>query len=104
MTKDTVPIEVHLLDKTYKVACPKEERDELLASADYLSERMQEMRAAGRVVGSERIAVITALNVTHELLKLQSGGSADLPERINRLREITDRIDEALSKNSPSAV
>ena len=56
MSKDTVPVEVHVLDKTYKVACPEDERDDLLESASYLDERMREVRTAGRVVGSERIA------------------------------------------------
>ncbi len=104
MSKDTVPVEVHILDKAYKVACPEEERDDLLKSASFLDERMREVRSAGRVVGSERIAVITALNVTHELLRLQSSGAADDPDRVDRLREITDRIDNALSKSTATAV
>ncbi len=104
MSKQTVPVEVQVLDKTYKVACPEDERDELLKSAEYLDERMREVRTAGRVVGSERIAVITALNVTHEMLRLQTGGTADDPERISRLREITERIDIALSKCAATAV
>jgi len=104
MSKETVPVEVHVLDKTYKVACPEEEREDLLASAHFLNERMRETRTAGRVVGSERIAVITALNVTHELLKLQSVGGPDDPERVNRIREISNRIDDALSKSTATAV
>lgn len=104
MSKETVPVEVSVLDKTYKVACPAEERDDLLASAHYLNERMHAMRTAGRVVGSERIAVITALNVTHELLRLQASGGADNPLTLDRLRKLSDRIDDGLSKEPASTV
>jgi len=104
MSKETVPVEVSVLDKAYKVACPAEERDDLMASADYLNERMHAMRTAGRIIGSERIAVITALNVTHELLRLRASGGADQPLTLDRLRELSDRIDDALSKESATAV
>jgi cell division protein ZapA len=104
MSKDTVPVEVQVFDKTYKVACPEEEREDLLASALQLDERMRATRTTGRVVGSERIAVITALNVTHELLRLQAMGGSQQPVSSSRLRELADRIDDALSTESPTAV
>ena len=69
MSVDSKPINVHILDKEYLVACPDGERDALLDAARHLDKAMRGVRDGGRVIGSERIAVITALNITHELLQ-----------------------------------
>ena len=69
MSPDAKPINVHILDKEYLVACPEDERDALLDAARHLDRDMRGIRDGGRVIGSERIAVITALNTTHELLQ-----------------------------------
>ncbi|WP_111657661.1 cell division protein ZapA [Isoalcanivorax indicus] len=62
---------VHLLDKEYRVACPPGERDNLLRAARHLDQQMREVRDAN-VIGLERIAVMTALNLAHELLQTSS--------------------------------
>ena len=62
-------VTVHILDKEYRIACPPEEQDELLRSAKYLSKKMKEIRDSGKVIGTDRIAVMAALNISHELLK-----------------------------------
>ena len=59
---------VHLLDKEYRVACSPEEKDDLLRAARYLDDKMREVKEAN-VIGLERIAVMTALNLAHELLQ-----------------------------------
>ncbi|NIR28112.1 MAG: cell division protein ZapA [Gammaproteobacteria bacterium] len=66
MSSETVPVRIHILDKEYMVSCPVEERDALIESARYLDRRMREIRDSGKVLGSERIAVMAALNVIHE--------------------------------------
>ena len=63
-----LPINISILDKEYKIACPSGEQSDLLASAEYLDNKMREVRDGGSIIGSERIAVITALNIAHELL------------------------------------
>ncbi|RME35147.1 MAG: cell division protein ZapA [Gammaproteobacteria bacterium] len=57
------------MDKEYVVACPEEEQDSLFASVDLLNRRMRELREGGKVIGSERIAVMAALNIAHEFLE-----------------------------------
>lgn len=69
------PVKVQILDKEYLVACPDEERAGLLQSATYLSQKMREIRDKGKVVGVDRIAVMAALNITHELLNGRSDGA-----------------------------
>jgi cell division protein ZapA len=91
-------VSVRLLDREYQVACPAEERSDLLDSAEYLDAKMREVRDSGKVVGVDRIAVISALNLANELIKLRRNGSsvdADLGAKLQRLRE---RVESALEK------
>jgi cell division protein ZapA len=91
-------VSVRLLDREYQVACPADERSALLDSAEYLDGKMREVRDAGKVVGLDRIAVISALNLANELIKLRRSGSsvdADLGAKLQRLRE---RVESALEK------
>ena len=71
MNTDSVPVTVKILDKEYRIACPKDEKEELLVSVEYLKQRMSEIRNSGKVVGADRIAVLAALNIAHELLSIQ---------------------------------
>jgi cell division protein ZapA len=99
MSEDRVSrISVRLLDREYQVACPSEERADLLDSAEYLDAKMREVRDGGKVVGLDRIAVISALNLANELIKLRRHGSTldgDVGARIRTLRE---RVEAALER------
>lgn len=64
----TRPINLKILDKDYIIACPADECEDLMDSARYLTKKMQEVRESGKVVSTERIAVMAALNIVHELL------------------------------------
>jgi cell division protein ZapA len=64
---------VTILDKEYQVACPPEQQAELLLSARHLDEQMRAIRSTGKVIGLERIAVMAALNISHELLQTRNG-------------------------------
>ena len=66
---DAQPINISILDKDYKVACPVGEQSALLESARFLDLKMREVRDSGNIMGSERIAVITALNMANDLLR-----------------------------------
>jgi cell division protein ZapA len=91
-------VSVRLLDREYQVACPAEERADLLDSAEFLDGKMREVRDSGKVVGLDRIAVISALNLANELIKLRRHGTAldgDVGARLQRLRE---RVEAALER------
>lgn len=62
-------VNVNILDKDYLVACPPEAREKLESAAKALDSKMKEIRASGKVYGTERIAVMAALNLTHDLLQ-----------------------------------
>lgn len=93
-----LPINITILDKEYKIACPAGEQSALIASAEYLDNKMREVRDSGNIIGSERIAVITALNIAHELLnsgRLNGELSQTLPPR---LKQLESKVSEALQK------
>ena len=99
MSKDAGAIKVYILDKEYLVACPDEERDALKSSAKYLNDRMTEIRGSGKVVGIDRIAVMAALNLAHEILESGANASA-LDAYAGRIGQLNARIDEALGRHA----
>jgi cell division protein ZapA len=98
MSEDRISrVSVRLLDREFQVACPADERSDLLDSAEYLDAKMREVRDGG-VVGLDRVAVISALNIANELIKLRrNGGSLDIDIGA-RLRGLRERVETALEK------
>jgi cell division protein ZapA len=95
VSADTVPVTIHILDKEYQIACKEEETEALVASADYVNKKMKEIRDRGNVIGTDRIAVVTALNIAHELLEIQQIQRSY--ESVNdRLSELRQRVELAL--------
>jgi cell division protein ZapA len=93
---------VTILGKEFMVACPEDQRNELFAAARLLDSRMREIQSSGKVIGSERCAIMAALNIAAELLTLKSGGS--VPGEFNeRLRQLQSKIDFALQGRSSAA-
>ena len=91
-------VSVRLLDREYQVACPADERSDLLDSAEYLDTKMREVRDGGKVVGLDRIAVISALNLANELIKLRRNGSAVDSDLGSKIRTLRERVESALEK------
>ncbi|HEY7640650.1 MAG TPA: cell division protein ZapA [Steroidobacteraceae bacterium] len=98
MTDRTTRVSVRILEKEYQVACLPEERSELLDSAEYLNVKMREIRDAGNIVGLDRIAVMAALNLAHELLKLHGRGDAADSDVGQKVRQLRERVESALSR------
>lgn len=92
-------VTVSILEKDYQVACPAEERDALRRSASLLDERMRNIRASGNIMGLERIAVMAALNLCHELLQAQDKTLSD-GEHIERLEALNTRLGKTLEQLS----
>ncbi len=96
--KDTNNIDIQLLDKEFLINCPPENQPELLAAAKELDRRMKEIKASGRVFGLERIAVMAALNLSHDLLALQSQPASTNDNE--SLEPLIEQIQQALSTTS----
>jgi cell division protein ZapA len=99
MTAPLVRVSVRILEKEYQVACLPEERSELLDSAEFLNGKMRDIRDAGNIVGLDRIAVMAALNLAHELLKRNRNDTLDT-EVNERLRQMRDRVEAALNRGT----
>lgn len=96
MSSQNTPVSVQILEKEYLIACPADEREALMAAAGYLGKKMKEIRDSGKVVGADRIAVIAALNITHELLKARSENEFHSDNLGSRIRALQNKIDAAL--------
>jgi cell division protein ZapA len=100
MSTKPKPVTVQILEKEYLVACKDEERDELLASAELLNKKMREIRDSGKVIGADRIAVMAALNLAHELVQDQ-GRKFDYQQSMsNRIRDLQHRIETAIDQGA----
>ncbi len=94
-------VTVRLMGRDYTVACPPDEHEALVASAEFLNQRMTAIRKRGKALGAERIAVMTALNLARELLEAR--GNPDVakadPATVERVRQMALDIDNALSQD-----
>ena len=88
---------ISIMNKEFQVACPEGEEEALQRAARYLSEQMQEIRQSGKVVGMDRIAIMTALNMSHELLSGQSKVQTSQDYAKLRIRALNDRLENAIS-------
>ena len=98
MSGTTKTLDVKILDRELRVACPEEERGELLDAVAYLDRKMREIRDAGKIVSVERIAIMAALNITHELLSVKIGRGFDLADFKRRMSAMETAINEALAE------
>ena len=99
MDKSSDGITIHILDKEYMISCSEEERHDLQRSADYLDTKMREIRDSGKIIGTDRIAVMAALNISHELIT-QDGSTASTDASVStRIRSIQEKIDDALYRS-----
>ena len=92
-----VPVNLHILEKDYVVAFPEKERDTLMAAARHLNEKVKEVRDGGKVVSTERMVVISALNIIHEYLHYKQEKEQEIETLNNELVRLQDKIEFALS-------
>ena len=93
-------LQVTIMGREFRVACPEEEQAGLLEAVDYLNKKMLDIRDGGKVIGLERIAIMAALNIAHELLTTKVGGGFDLGEMKRRMNRIETLIDQAMSEQA----
>ncbi len=96
MNDTKTPIKVHLLGKEYPIVCPPNEEHDLLIAARYLDDKMRQIRDTGRVFGAERIAVMAALNIAHELIQQQQHSRLLAVGLSDRVAAMTEKVDAAL--------
>jgi cell division protein ZapA len=91
-------LDVSILGRSYRVTCADDEREALLAAVAYVDKKMTEIKAASKVAGVERIAVMAALNIANELLSIKIGSGFDMAELKRRMNSVQSKLDQALSQ------
>lgn len=93
-------VAVNILSKEYRIGCEPGEEEALLKAARLLDARMKEIRRSGKVIGTDRIAVMAALNLAHELLTQESSVDAAAGAANKRIRAMRERIEIALNDSA----
>ncbi|KQT36775.1 MULTISPECIES: cell division protein ZapA [unclassified Methylophilus] len=93
------PIDIEIMGRAFSVTCTDEERDVIVQAVGYLDGKMREIRDAGKMVSVERIAIMAALNITHELLNTRSAG-VDVGDVKKRISTMQQQMDEVLSSQN----
>ena len=96
MSADPKGLQINVMGREFRVACPDNEQKGLLEAVDYLNRKMNEIRDNGKVIGLERIAIMAALNIAHELLSTKVGGGFDIAEVKRRMNHMETVLDQAM--------
>ena len=96
MSRDNKGMDINILGREFRVACPEPEQESLLAAAQYLDQKMREIREQGKVIGVERIAVMAALNIAFELQNKPVQNGVDISAMERRIESMEAMIDEAM--------
>lgn len=91
-------LDVGIMGRTYRVTCADDEREALLAAVAYVDKKMTEIKAATKAAGTERVAVMAALNIANELLSIKIGSGFDIAELKRRMNSVQSKLDQALSQ------
>lgn len=94
---EATPVTVSILDREFLIGCTPEERAGLLAAASYLDGKMREVRGASRTQSIDRIAVLAALNMAHELLQARNDSESRTNVVAQQLQVLRAKLDAALA-------
>ena len=100
MSADPKGLQINIMGREFRVACAEHEQKGLLDAVEYLNGKMQEIRDRGKVIGLERVAIMAALNITHEFLSTKVGGSFDIAETRRRIQRMETAIDQAMAEQN----
>lgn len=96
---DSNAVNISIMGKDYMVACEEEEKQDLIRSAEYLDRKMCEIRDSGKIIGTDRIAVMAALNIAHDLLNQGNGKDTSQSAMQDRIMSLSNKIEDALYKS-----
>ena len=94
---EATPVAVTILDREFLIGCTAEERAGLIAAAGYLDGKMREVRGSSRTQGLDRIAVMAALNIAHELLQARQNSNSESGALAQHLQAMRTKLDAALA-------
>ncbi|MFN3593584.1 MAG: cell division protein ZapA [Thiobacillaceae bacterium] len=92
-----ISLDVAIMGREFRISCPEEEREALLAAVSFLDRKMREIRDTGKVIGLERIAIMAALNITHDYLAARPPAADDSAAR-SKVEQLNALLDTALAQ------
>ena len=95
-------IGIRILNKEYQMSCPPGQEEQLYLASRYLDLKMREIRSHGRVIGFERMAIMAALNIAHELLQFREQKEAYVTSVTEQIERLQNKIDEVLMEGTTS--
>jgi cell division protein ZapA len=95
---DIKGVDVNIMGRDFTVSCTDEERPGLINAVNFLDKKMRDIRDSGKIIGIERIAMMAALNLAHELLNSKSG-TVDVGDFKRRITNMQDQIDKTCAEN-----
>jgi len=90
-SNEIIPVTIRILEKEYKISCPRGEHESLLVSAKKVNENMEKVREGGKALSADRVAVMAAINIAHDLVKTDEKVNLD-NSYINRIDAMQDSI------------
>ena len=99
MSDQSTAVQVKILDKEYQVNCPPADQEALIKSASYLDENMRKIKDRGNIHGVEKIAVMAALNITHDMLRKNRMINETRQETAQQVKGLEDKIENAISSS-----
>lgn len=96
MAGESKGLDVTIMGREFRIACPEHEQHALLEAVEFLDKRMREIRDGGKVIGIERIAIMAALNITHDFLR-KRGDSLEPHQIRRRISDMQAQIDRAMA-------
>ena len=91
-TSSAKAVDIKIMGREFTISCTDDERESLLDAVSYLNKKMNEISDSGKVIGVERIAIMAALNLSHELLNAKNGNVdvGDIKRRVNAMQDSID--------------
>lgn len=96
---DVVQVDIELLGRQFTVGTPLAERDTLLQAVQLISDKIDTIKGQGRIVDADKIAIMAALNIAHDLLKTKVGGGLEMAEFQRKIRTMSEAADAALQQS-----
>ncbi len=102
MKKTSNGLSIRILEKEYQIACSDDEQDDLILAARYLEGRLKEISGKGKIIGSERAAIMAALNISYEMVKSQDimGQHSNHEQRLEKLQQEVRGVVEKFRQSS----
>lgn len=95
-TQDKITTAINIFNKEYMITCPTEEESALIEAATLLNNRMREINDSGKVIGIERITVMAALYIAHEMITSKRQKPPSQSETENHIQSMLELLDNAL--------